>query len=218
MQYALYSYAEAIIRESNADKAMELFGDNRIAASALVKMKYYDLYEWEKGTYDEPCDAEKEEYDTSLLKNEIQSFKASIKQNTERWTALIKNEIISRAATHPTLKMRLETLNVAEPVALFPESSSEYISECEKATEYVSLLIANENKPSYEEYRKNCYLEPKKLINAKKDLCIMHPLPRVNEISVAVDDDPRACYFKQVLYGKYIRMALILKLLEEAEK
>ena len=42
----------------------------------------------------------------------------------------------------------------------------------------------------------------------------MHPLPRVNEISVEIDDDPRACYFKQVLYGKYIRMALIMKLLE----
>ena len=42
----------------------------------------------------------------------------------------------------------------------------------------------------------------------------MHPLPRVNEISVAVDDDPRACYFEQVKNGKYIRMALILKLLE----
>jgi len=45
----------------------------------------------------------------------------------------------------------------------------------------------------------------------------MHPLPRVNEISVDVDDDPRACYFKQVLNGKYMRMALILKLLEEAK-
>ena len=57
-------------------------------------------------------------------------------------------------------------------------------------------------------------LNKSKLKNAKEDLCIMHPLPRVNEISVEVDDDPRACYFKQVLYGKYIRMALILKLLE----
>ncbi len=46
----------------------------------------------------------------------------------------------------------------------------------------------------------------------------MHPLPRVNEISVKVDDDPRACYFKQALYGKYMRMALILKLLDEAKK
>ena len=51
------------------------------------------------------------------------------------------------------------------------------------------------------------------LENAKEDLRILHPLPRVNEISVAVDEDPRACYFKQVQYGKYIRMALILKLL-----
>ena len=48
----------------------------------------------------------------------------------------------------------------------------------------------------------------------KEDLCVMHPLPRVNEISTDVDDDPRACYFKQVLNGKYMRMALILKLLE----
>jgi aspartate carbamoyltransferase catalytic subunit len=60
-------------------------------------------------------------------------------------------------------------------------------------------------------------LTPDKLRNAKPDLSIMHPLPRVNEISVAIDDDPRAAYFKQVLYGKYMRMALILKLLKEAQ-
>jgi len=57
-------------------------------------------------------------------------------------------------------------------------------------------------------------LDEEKLVNAKKDLCIMHPLPRVNEISVKVDEDERACYFKQAEYGKYIRMALILKLLD----
>ena len=61
---------------------------------------------------------------------------------------------------------------------------------------------------------RDCYiLDNAKLRFAKKDLTIMHPLPRVNEIAVEVDDDPRACYFKQVLNGKYIRMALILKLL-----
>ena len=58
-------------------------------------------------------------------------------------------------------------------------------------------------------------LDLEKLENAKKDLCIMHPLPRVNEISVKVDEDSRACYFKQAEYGKFIRMALILKLLNE---
>ena len=61
-------------------------------------------------------------------------------------------------------------------------------------------------------------LTPEKLKTAKPDMCILHPLPRVNEISVKVDDDPRACYFKQVLNGKYMRMALILKLLEEAKR
>ncbi len=65
---------------------------------------------------------------------------------------------------------------------------------------------------------KDCYiLTPDKLKKAKSDLCVMHPLPRVNEISVAIDNDPRACYFKQVLNGKYMRMALILKLLKEAQ-
>ena len=72
------------------------------------------------------------------------------------------------------------------------------------------------NEEDYLRLKDSYILDPKKLETAKPDLCIMHPLPRVNEISVAVDDDPRACYFKQVLNGKYARMALILKLLKEA--
>lgn len=72
------------------------------------------------------------------------------------------------------------------------------------------------NEADYIRLKDSYILNMDKLAAAKKDLCIMHPLPRVNEISVTVDDDPRACYFKQVLNGKYIRMALILKLLEVA--
>ena len=70
---------------------------------------------------------------------------------------------------------------------------------------------------SEEEYlrlRDSYILTLEKLETAKKDLTIMHPLPRVNEISVAIDNDPRACYFKQVQNGKFARMPLILKLLE----
>ncbi|MBQ1271888.1 MAG: aspartate carbamoyltransferase [Clostridia bacterium] len=70
------------------------------------------------------------------------------------------------------------------------------------------------NEEDYLRLKDSYILTPAKLKNAKADLSILHPLPRVNEISVEIDDDPRACYFKQVLYGKYIRMALILKLLE----
>ena len=72
------------------------------------------------------------------------------------------------------------------------------------------------NEEDYLRLKDSYILTPEKLRNAREDLCIMHPLPRVNEISVSIDDDPRACYFKQVLYGKYMRMALILKLLKEA--
>ena len=70
------------------------------------------------------------------------------------------------------------------------------------------------NEDDYIRLKDYYILNEEKLKNAKKDLCIMHPLPRVNEIAVEVDDDPRACYFKQAKYGKFIRMALILKLLE----
>lgn len=70
------------------------------------------------------------------------------------------------------------------------------------------------NEEDYLRLKDYYILNNEKLKKAKQDLCIMHPLPRVNEIAVEVDDDPRACYFKQVRYGKYIRMALIMKLLD----
>ena len=72
------------------------------------------------------------------------------------------------------------------------------------------------NEEDYLRLKDSYILTPKKLTGAKQNLCIMHPLPRVNEISVAIDNDPRACYFKQVLNGKYMRMALMLMLLKEA--
>ena len=70
------------------------------------------------------------------------------------------------------------------------------------------------NEADYIRLKDSFILTSEKLENAKPDLSILHPLPRVNEISCKVDDDPRACYFRQALYGKYMRMALILKLLE----
>ena len=73
------------------------------------------------------------------------------------------------------------------------------------------------NEEDYLRLKDSYILTPEKLKTAKDTLTIIHPLPRVNEISVKIDDDPRACYFKQVLNGKYMRMALILKLLKEAD-
>ena len=70
------------------------------------------------------------------------------------------------------------------------------------------------NEEDYLRLKDSYILTPEKMKAAKQDMIIMHPLPRVNEISTAVDADCRACYFKQAKYGKFIRMALILKLLE----
>ena len=74
------------------------------------------------------------------------------------------------------------------------------------------------NEADYIRLKDSYILTPDKLKTAKQDLAILHPLPRVNEISVKVDDDPRAAYFRQALNGKYMRMALILKLLDEAAR
>jgi len=74
------------------------------------------------------------------------------------------------------------------------------------------------NEADYIRLKNRYILTPQKLVPAKKTMKILHPLPRVNEISVSVDSDPRAVYFRQTLYGKFIRMALIMKLLEVQKK
>lgn len=73
------------------------------------------------------------------------------------------------------------------------------------------------NEADYVRLKDSYILDESKLKNAKPDLSILHPLPRVNEISTKIDDDPRACYFRQALNGKYVRMALIITLLEAAD-
>lgn len=72
------------------------------------------------------------------------------------------------------------------------------------------------NEQDYIRLKDTYILDESKLVNAKNDLSILHPLPRVNEISTTIDNDPRACYFRQALNGKYVRMALIMTLLKEA--
>ena len=74
------------------------------------------------------------------------------------------------------------------------------------------------NEEDYLRLKDSYILTTDKLAGTKEDLAILHPLPRVNEIDTAIDSDKRACYFRQALYGKFVRMALILMLLEEAGK
>ncbi|MBP3939712.1 MAG: aspartate carbamoyltransferase [Clostridia bacterium] len=103
-------------------------------------------------------------------------------------------------------KNNLEYVQTTDLESVMPELDILYMTRVQRERFF--------NEEDYLRLKDSYILTPEKLETAKKDLCIMHPLPRVNEISVAVDEDPRACYFDQVLNGKYMRMALILKLLE----
>ena len=110
----------------------------------------------------------------------------------------IKNDVIKAN--------KLEYVQTTDLEKVMPEIDVLYMTRVQKERFF--------NEEDYLRLKDSYILTPDKLINAKSDLSILHPLPRVNEISVAVDKDPRACYFRQALNGKYMRMALILKLLE----
>jgi aspartate carbamoyltransferase catalytic subunit len=101
---------------------------------------------------------------------------------------------------------RIEYIQTTDLESVMPELDILYMTRVQKERFF--------NEEDYVRLKDSYILTPEKLHNAKPNLSIMPPLPRVNEISVAIDYDSRACYFKQVLNGKYMRMALILKLLE----
>ena len=109
----------------------------------------------------------------------------------------IKKDILQRKGIPYTQTTDLESV--------MPELDALYMTRVQRERFF--------NEDEYVRLKDSYILTPEKLKTAKESLSILHPLPRVNEISVAIDDDPRACYFKQALNGKYMRMALILKLL-----
>ena len=100
----------------------------------------------------------------------------------------------------------IEYVQTTDLEAVMPELDVLYMTRVQKERFF--------NEEDYLRLKDSYILTLDKLKNAKSDLSILHPLPRVNEIAVSIDDDPRACYFKQVYYGKIMRMSLILKCLE----
>ncbi|MBQ4140311.1 MAG: hypothetical protein IJD70_03140 [Clostridia bacterium] len=160
LQFSLYLYAASIQLETEADRAMALHGDSKIAASALTKLKYRDLYEWEIGTHDDESAFMTEAPDPTILKKDIDDFLSQIEKRKDFWDSLIDKEIISRQASHPTLKMRLETLGVSEYRVLPAEAAGSFADERIRALELMSELVRKANEENYEENRKYRYLEP----------------------------------------------------------
>ena len=138
------------------------------------------------------------------------------------------HSLISAMARYSNIKFILispDELKIPDYIRkeVLDKNKIEYI-ETQNMEEYIDKLdilymtrVQKErffNEADYIRLKDLYILDEEKIKNSKKDLCILHPLPRVNEISVKIDEDSRACYFKQAEYGKFIRMALILKLLE----
>ncbi len=161
LQYGLYEYASSIQVESAADQAMLLSGNPAAVASSLLKLKYYELFEWEKGTQDASCMYEPEMPDKQLLAKELERFRRAMDHNSEKWQQLLNVEIQSRSASHPTVKLRLEALGIREHRLIVAGTDSDYAKDCEKAREYVDGLIYENLTEIYEEHRKAFYLEPK---------------------------------------------------------
>ena len=110
---------------------------------------------------------------------------------------------------HDEMQGKMEYEGTTDLIGALPKLDVLYMTRVQRER-FADIDEYNRLKDSY-------ILTAEKLSHAKKDTIVLHPLPRVNEISVDVDNDSRACYFKQVLNGKLMRMALILKLLEEKE-
>ena len=114
----------------------------------------------------------------------------------------IKNDVILKNGMEYVQTTDLESVLPDLDILYMTRVQGERFTDCE---EYLRL-------------RDSYILTPDKMKLAKPDTSVLHPLPRVNEISVKIDEDPRACYFKQVKNGKYVRMALMMKLLEDAKR
>ncbi len=163
-QFFLYSFAATLGSEEAADRSMAQFADKEAAASALLKLHYYDLYEWEEDALDtEPVYAP-EQPGKDVLRRTISRFKSRAAERMDVWNELTAAEILSRTDTHPTVKMRLEALGVTDYHALELESSEEYTRDAERALDFVDKFVYKNILPVYDEKRREYYSEPKELV------------------------------------------------------
>lgn len=163
-QYSMYLYSISVITEEKADLAMAELGDKNVAASALLKLKYYELFEWE----DEAADSESlylfEEPMQDILQQRFNRFLKKMPERSDEWNNLAKVEIISRTASHPTLRMRLDAIGVNDYHVLETTNNINYTNDVRKAIKHVDEMLSESRLASYSEDRENFYLKPKEII------------------------------------------------------
>ena len=158
--FQLYLYAVSLSAEEQADRAMVALTDPTTAGSALIKLKYHDMYQWEFGSIDVDPLYAPEEPDSQFLHRQSARIRARTAQRQSAWNNLINREIISRKASHPTVKMRLEGLGVTKlPTITFPDKDV-LTEERERAMSFSAKTVCDGLADTYADSRKEVYLEP----------------------------------------------------------
>ena len=164
-EFLSYQYVCSLMNEDSADSAMLRHGNPEVAASMLIKLKFSELYQWERGTYDEETLFESESLSEDCIHKPLRFFKERMKLRAEEWIKMIDSEILSRNSTHSTAKMRIEGLGVKELKLVEKNDTPEYLAEVEKAVLHIEKLLYKTLLPEYETVRKMNYVEPKKIVD-----------------------------------------------------
>ena len=143
VRYALYELASSVQIESDADAAMIEYGSREAAASALLKLKYYELFEWESEAYF--AHSTLDETLSWMARDEANAFLAALPERKADWDRLTRSEILANNASHPTTWMRLQAFGVSEPVMLAPGHSEAYAAEVAHAQELMIRQLQSIN-------------------------------------------------------------------------
>ena len=160
LSFLLYSYSSSIMIEERADSFMKEYTDPAVAASALLRISYYDIFEWE----DLPRDYEPfyagEEISESILTWQIRNFHEACEERREAWNELIRVEILARNASHPTLRMRLDALGVTDYRLISEGNTEEYLEERTRVVKMLDEKLLEIEKEDYEKEREARYVAP----------------------------------------------------------
>lgn len=164
-EFVSYKFVCSMINEDAADKAMCDHGDPETASSMLVKLKFSELYEWEMGTYDEENLLASEELIGDYVRRQLAQFKSRLEIRKDDWVRMIDSEILARNATHPTVKMRIESLGINEAHLIPKRDNNEYLAEVDRAVMHMEHLIHKANSANYKMIRTQVYEHNLKLVN-----------------------------------------------------
>lgn len=221
-EFFAYQYVCSLMNEDAADTAMRNYGDPEAAASMLIKLKFSELYQWERNTYDEENIFEPEEMIEDCIRRPLKWFRERMELRKEDWIKMIDSEILSRSATHPTAKMRIESLGVKEARLLPRSDSEEYLREIDKAISHLETLVRKEVQKSYSDIRDRDYLQYMRIIEEwesagkpitrenYQDIIISHFSTLkisefVNICCQVINEIPEpANYFAHHMYGIYL--------------